>query len=198
MISLQTGEKMKEKNNNRKQNLVNTFRTTKYMLGFVWKSGKLYVLMRIIMSVINTIFPLIYTIFPGLIINELTNDLRIDRIILYVGILTLSPPINNILNSQLNKALTQISSSFNIKCQSDFLLYTMKMDYETLEIPEINRLKYRANDVLDNTLNTVNLLSSLITAILSLIAISYIITTLSPLIIVLIICVVYVNSLGQI
>lgn len=69
------------------------------------------------------------------------------------------------------------------------------MDYETLEIPEINRLKYRANDVLDNTLNTVNLLSSLITAILSLIAISYIITTLSPLIIVLIICVVYVNSL---
>ena len=186
---------MKEKNNNRKQNLVNTFRTTKYMLGFVWKSGKLYVLMRIIMSVINTIFPLIYTIFPGLIINELTNDLRIDKIILYVGILTLSPPINNILNSQLNKALTQISSSFNIKCQSDFLLYTMKMDYETLEIPEINRLKYRANDVLDNTLNTVNLLSSLITAILSLIAISYIITTLSPLIIVLIICVVYVNSL---
>ncbi len=69
MISLQTGEKMKEKNNNRKQNLVNTFRTTKYMLGFVWKNGKLYVLMRIIMSVINTIFPLIYTIFPGLIIN---------------------------------------------------------------------------------------------------------------------------------
>ena len=69
MISLQTGEKMKEKNNNRKQNLVNTFRTTEYMLGFVWKNGKLYVLMRIIMSVINTIFPLIYTIFPGLIIN---------------------------------------------------------------------------------------------------------------------------------
>ena len=72
----------------------------------------------------------------------------------------------------------------------------MKMDYETLEIPEIYRLKYRANDVSDNTLNTVNLLSSLYHSnFLSLIAISYIITTLSPLIIVLTICVVYVNSL---
>lgn len=179
----------------RKQSLKNTFKTTKYMLGFVWTNGKLYLFTRIIMSIINTIFPLVYTIFPGLLIDELTNDSSINRIIIYTGILVLSPLINHVLNSQINNVLTRISSTFNIKCQSEFLLYTMKMDYETLEIPEIDRLKYRADGVLGNVLNTVNLLSSLITAVLSLIGISYIITTLSPLIVILIMCVVYVNSL---
>ena len=184
-----------DQNNKRKQSFRNTLETTKYMLGLVWKDGKLYLFIKIILSIINTIFPLVNTIFPGLIINELTNGLRIKRIIFYIGVLTLSPLIKKVLNSKINTVLTNLSSSFNVKCQSNFLLHMMKMDYATLENPEIDRLKYRANDVLDNALNTVNLLSTFITAVLSLIGISYIITTLSPFIVVFIICVVYVNSL---
>ena len=56
------------------------------MLKFVWKErkGKVYVLLKTIESLLNTVFPLIYVLFPGWLIDELSDRKRIGIIIVYV------------------------------------------------------------------------------------------------------------------
>lgn len=65
-----------------KQNFKDTFKSSIFMLKFVWKErkGKVYVLLKTIESLLNTVFPLIYVLFPGWLIDELSDRKRIGII----------------------------------------------------------------------------------------------------------------------
>ena len=75
------------------RNILKTFSTAKQMFLMVWKFrfGKKYVFYKSIISLISSISPLLYTILPGLIINELMSSNITQKLILYVAVLVLSP-----------------------------------------------------------------------------------------------------------
>lgn len=68
------------------------------------------------------------------------------------------------------------------------------MDYETLEKPDIQVKKERAENALSGIMVVIDMLSGLIMAIISLAAISSVITTLNPFIILLVLIVIILNS----
>ena len=76
-----------------KQNFRTTFNMTKFVLSYVWKykQGKVFILLKVIMSLFNAAIPLIYTFFPGLILNELVGDQQIIRIVIYASVLIAAP-----------------------------------------------------------------------------------------------------------
>ena len=70
------------------QNLPRTIKAAKYMLGLVWRDekGKVYLFLKGITALLNVISALPFMIFPGLIINELTNNRRLPMLGLYAGL----------------------------------------------------------------------------------------------------------------
>jgi len=186
---------MNKKDKGTRQNLHNTIKTTKYMLGLVWKGDKTFMFIKGIMALLNAIFPLPFVVIPGLIVNELTSERKIDVLILYVSLIIITPVISQIINITMNKILIKISMKISLKIETDFYYHASIMDYELLENPDIMTMKDRTQTTLNNALRTVDQLSSLISAIISLLAISSIIITLNGLIILLIVIIIYVNSL---
>ena len=185
------------KEDKKSQSVRNTIKTTKYMLRYVWneKHGKSFIFVKGITALLNAVFPLAFTIMPGLIINELTNEQRINTLVLYVGVLIITPVISQMITVFTNRYLTKLSMKLNLKFETDFYNHIANMDYETLENPNIQTMKGRAGETLSSSLSIVDQLSSLLSAAFGLIAISSIIITLNPLINILIICIIYVNSL---
>ena len=185
---------MKQKEE-KKQNIRQTYNSTKYMFGFVWNGGKAYIFLKCIMAIINAVFPLSYTLMPGFIINELTKEQRLNYIIIYVGILLITPLVNNFINLFANRYISKLGMELNLKFEAEYFRHTLGMDLEHLETPEVKQLNYRAMDTYTNTLEIIEKLSALITAVLSVIALSALIMTLNPVIIILIVIIIYVNSL---
>ena len=188
---------MDENEKKKNQSLRNTIKTTKHMLGFVWreKSGGIYLFLKGIISLFNAIVALVYTIFPGFIINELINELRINVLILYVGVLIMTPVVSHLINILMNRYLKKLYLALRLKFYADFYEHITSMDYETLENPDIQINKSRTQDTLNGILGIVDQMSSLMSAIFRLIAISMIIVTLNPFIIILIIGITYINAL---
>ena len=188
------------KNNNKlKQNLKATFKTSKYMLSYVWrsKSGKKYILIKSFISILNAIMPLGLVLLPGLIINELTGQRRIDILIKYIAITAGIPLLQSIIISSFNVYLNTVRYKFMIKVKTDFISHCADMDYETMENPEIGVLKERAEGTTFDSLEVFENLSGLITALISLIMCVSTITVLNPWILILVIIAValnYVNS----
>lgn len=93
--------------NDERQSLKNTIRTTKYILSFVLKEkhGKIYAFLVLLSSLISIVPTLVYTLFPGLIINELIGSQRINILGIYIGILILTPVLYQIINRLMERNL---------------------------------------------------------------------------------------------
>ena len=67
---------------NFKSQFSNTVKTNIYLIKFVIskKCGKTYVFLKAVSSLIAALFPIVLTVFPGLIINELIYDRNISKI----------------------------------------------------------------------------------------------------------------------
>ena len=169
------------------------------MLSYVWrsKSGKKYILIKSFISILNAIMPLGLVLLPGLIINELTGQRRIDILIKYIAITAGIPLLQSIIISSFNVYLNTVRYKFMIKVKTDFISHCADMDYETMENPEIGVLKERAEGTTFDSLEVFENLSGLITALISLIMCVSTITVLNPWILILVIIAValnYVNS----
>lgn len=180
-----------------KQNLRNTIKTTKYMFGLVWKEkhGKIYTFLRVVLTLFNVVPLPVYTVLPGLIINELTGERQINKLILYVGVLAFTSLASQIINRTLDRYLTKLNLTLSAKFAKDFNYHTANMDYEMLEKPDIQVMRRRVNSTFTNAVDVIININNLLSAVLSLVVISSIIITLNLAIIVLIIVIIYVNSL---
>lgn len=181
-----------------KQNLRNTVKAAIYISGFVWreKIGKLFVFFRIIKSVSDALFPLVYIFIPGWIINELTGSQRRSQLVLYIALLVSVPFVQYIFNSFMDWILLKISMIIILKIDALFYEHVTEMDFETLEMPNIQIMKDRAQSTLQgNSVGIVNQVSDLFSSVISVIAIASIISTLNPLIVLLIVAITIINSL---
>ena len=178
------------------RNILKTFSTAKQMFLMVWKFrfGKKYVFYKSIISLISSISPLLYTILPGLIINELMSSNITQKLILYVAVLILSPLFFTLLNSVIGQMSFRCTQQLQLRLLYDFEYHLVHMDYEVLENPDIQDLKTRAEDVIDSLTLIVEQLYAFIQSIIILIGIISIITSLNPFIIIVSILIVLFNS----
>ena len=169
----------------------------KYMLGKIYneKGGKKYIATSMFKAVFNAIVPLSYTIFPGLIINELAGQQRISIIIGLVLSLTITPLLIQLSNSALDKLIIKLEQQINIQLMKVYYMNFSKIDYELLETPSFRELQERATETYFNSFSIVSNLCALATSIISFIAIVSIVATLNPLIILLTLLISYINSI---
>lgn len=170
---------------------------TKFVLSYVWKykQGKVFILLKVIMSLFNAAIPLIYTFFPGLILNELVGDQQIIRIVIYASVLIAAPLLARVVNFYITKLLTRIKMYLELMFEETFFNHVANMDYETLENPNIQVMKDRAQQTLNGILGVVNQLSGLLLAMFSLLALISIVFTLNPFLVLLMILLAFFNSI---
>ena len=181
----------------KKEKIINTFKATKYIVSFVFKEfdGKKYIFFKGCQTILSSLIPVIYTVFPGLIINELIVAEFSCKTLLYTIILTLAPVLHKFIEYFLGKYCFKLSNSLRLKFETDFYSYVMNMDFETTENPDIQIKKERASDTIDSFLNTVDQVYSFVGSIITLFSISLIVYTLNPFIVLFICTLLIINTL---
>lgn len=177
------------------QNLKNTFTTTKYMLSYIWsiRNGKKYIFLKSFMTLLTSILPLVLVVMPGLIINELTGDKRGSILLVYISITAAIPFVQNTIISSLNVYLNRIRYYFMIEVKTDFIRHCADMDLETMENPDVQILKERAEETTADALNTFEHISGFLSALISLMLCTSIISVFNPLILIIVIVVVTID-----
>lgn len=185
----------KEKNS--KLNIQNTIKATKYLIKYIGNEndGRLYLSVKCILAIIDAIYPVTFIVFPGLIINELTNQMRMHMIMIYVIAILTIPVVKYLVNAILTRIMSKLSMSLRLRFDKDYYCLTSNMDYKTLEMPDIQTKRQRARQDSQNNLFVIDLLFNGISAFFNLIAVSSIIITLNPCILILLLTIVYINSL---
>ncbi len=179
----------------REQTFAKVIQTNKLMLQFVLKEkiGVLYTLIKIALSVFNTLVSLVSVFIPGLIIDELISNQRTGRLILLICVLAVTPIVSYFIDKYVNLYLLKISNQAQIKYQVRFYDYLLDMDYETIESPETQRLRRRAQSVVSYSFGFIDILEGFFTAFLRILAMLSVIIKLNPLIIFMVLCSVIIN-----
>lgn len=187
---------MNHKVSNFKQNFKNTFKSSAFMLKFVWKErqGKTYIFLKTIASLLNAVFPLVCVLFPGWLIDELSDQRRIGVIAAFVGCIVGIPFLVNLLNSLLGVKIYQLELRLNLQFDADFYRHTTTMDYEILENPNMQIQKERAQNTIGQALNVVDLVCGTVAQLISLVSVFTIISTLHFVLVILIIAIAFLNS----
>ena len=183
--------------NNERQNFKNTIKTTRHMLKLVLKEkkGKLYALLVLISSLLRAIPPIIYTIFPGLIINELMGKQRLNILFFYTGILIMTPVLYQIINRIIGKKKQHISFTLSAIFTKKYNYHTAMMDYETLEKPDIQTMSSRVMGTFHSAASIIDRLGSLLSAVFSIIAVTSVIATINIYIIAVVLIIIFINSI---
>ena len=134
-----------DKSGNERQSFKNTMKTTKYMLGLVLKEkhGKTYAALVFLSSLLNVLPAIVYTMFPGMIINELTGEQRIYILIFYICILILTPVVYQIINRFIRRKIENINLMLSAVFSKKYDYHTAMMDFETIEEPDIQTMSNR-------------------------------------------------------
>ena len=130
-------------------------------LVFDSKEGFKYSILKCVIALFNSSIPMAYTIIPGLIINELLYNKRIVVLAIYVGLLALIPLSKDIINIFANRCIYSLEKDLSLKLLSDFYLYILGMDYETLENPDLQEEQWRARSTYTNSVGTIDLIIEL-------------------------------------
>lgn len=159
------------------------------------QSGKSYILIQVILTVLDAVIPLVYLIIPGMIINELSMECDIQKIILYVTILVCTPLLNHLkemtLRTASNKKYRELLRLFQNELQS----YIADMEYSYLEDPEVAvQLNAISSNAPNAPIDMFQYLLNLTGALISAISISSIIIHLNPAIVIVLLTIVLVNA----
>ena len=185
-------EKLKNRSN---QSLKSTFKATKYMMRIVWNipEGKKYIFLNSFISILTAVLPLVLVCMPGLIINELTGERRTDVLLMYIGITVGIPFIQGVVISSLNVYLNNLRYNFMVRVKVDYINHCADMDLESMENPDIQIVRERAEETTSESLSTFEHLSGLASAIISVVMCVSIISVLNPWLLALVIVVVIIN-----
>lgn len=170
-----------------KQTIRNVFAASHYMFNFVWREhiGKIFIALKLVFSIIDALIPFIYIFIPGLILDELLGEQRLERLALYIGISLLTGIIRHaILEGVLGYYLHKVNNKLNIIIDTLWYNHITRMDYENFEKPSIQIMTERAGSTLrGGCTDIITRISDFIAAIMSLIAVILVISQLNPLII---------------
>lgn len=174
---------------------------SKYLISMLLgnKYGKKFILIKFAILLFDAVIGIIGLIVPGLIINELMFNVEngvwnISALLYYLALLLAVPAVYRILLIPIRNMLFHIEEEININLNSNFELFFAKMDYETLEDPNLQGWRERVSNTVLGATEIVDLIGNIISSIISFAVSFSIITYLNPLLIVLILVIVYINS----
>lgn len=181
--------------NESSKNIKNTIITTKYMMNYIWsiRDGRKYIFLKSFVALLTSTLPLALGVVPGLIINELTGEKRVSILLTYIGITAAIPFVQKVIISSLNVYLNRLRYFFMIEVKTNFIRHCADMDLETMENPDVQMLKERAEETTSDALNTFENLSGLASAVISLILCTSIISTFNSLMLLIVIVVVTID-----
>ncbi len=165
----------------------------------IWKYKKSYVFFSSFMILVDTALLYSGLILLKLIVDELYQGKRIERVVFYIAIMTgtslFLKIIKNIYNYYNDKNIEQIKIHFIFQIQKK----TMRLSYRQIEDPNLIDERQKAMEVFYpkqaafmNIRNTIDGIRSLITGVVQVLGISAVLIMINPLIIVslLVICII--------
>ena len=181
----------------KRQGVVQTLRSTRFMFARVWKlrAGKGYVALKFIMALLDAALSFAAAVMPGLIIDQLMGREVSSWLILEVTILVLGPLLGEVLTGIGGRVICSLGQKIQLTYIEEFYRHTIKMDYEMLEKPDIQEQKGRAIDLLGNCLGVVDQIGALFRSMVSLFLLISIISLLNPLVILVMLFAIVGNSI---
>lgn len=145
------------------------------------KSGKTYFAFKFIQSISLPLLNLALMTLPGLLINELIQELpSVSNLVIMIALITVIPLISYLLNLLLNyhlkKIKLQIISEINIK----FYKHSCLLDYASFDSPEMQIKKERSLSALSNVWSVSDSVFALFSHLINLVTIVSIILILNP------------------
>ena len=178
------------------QGSLQTLGNIKFMFDRIWeqKDGKVYIFLRISVSILESLFPLAETVLPGLIINELVYVRIGGKLLFLITALLMIPLLRGLLKYVTDGILMRLAEEINEKNWEDFYRFINRIDYEILELPDTQDLKNRADKSLNDETAVIRQFAQMLSAVLNVFLLSSIIAMLNPLITVLAIITILTNS----
>lgn len=159
------------------------------------QNGKKYVALQFILTIIGSIFPIVYTILPGMIINELAAERNISTIIFYVLLLSMTPLLNHIIQLTLGAYSFRLKRELRICFKENLFSYIAVMKYESLENPAIavqtNRICQGEPDA---PLEMLDMLINFLSSLINIAFITSIVSVLNPIVIFVLIAILIINA----
>ena len=120
------------------------FKALQFFFHYGWRYDKAYVIEKILLQLSSSFVPLVAAVFPKLVIDELQEAQRADRLVLYILLLSGYMLLANMLSAFLRK--DSFSHRLNVDAKFGQELHKMqaRADYSTLESPEYLDLKRKA------------------------------------------------------
>ena len=124
------------------------FQGLRFFLRYGWKFDKRYVLWLSLYQLVNALIPIVATVMPRFIIEELMGGMRKEKLLLYVGILAGYSLFATALSAFLR--LDSFSRRCAVNTRFDSMLYArlIDADYEMLESPRFLDMQEKAKKFL--------------------------------------------------
>ncbi len=113
-----------------------------------WRYDKRYILWRVLYQFINSLIPIVATIMPKLIIDELMGNQEISRLLVYVSVLVLYTATATIFSEYFNWDGFSRRCRVNAEFDSDLHKHLAEADFERLEDPNFLDMQKRAEKFL--------------------------------------------------
>ncbi len=119
-----------------------------FFCSFGWKTDKRYILWNVIHQIVNSVLPIVATIMPRSIIDELVGARRMAHLVFYVGILAGYTLVASCLSTYFFRdgftRRCRVSAAFDLMLHKNLA----DADWENLENPAFLDLKEKANKFL--------------------------------------------------
>jgi len=126
------------------ENIKRIKRSLLYSLDFTWQNSKMYISILALKSIIEAISPLINIYAVKLIIDELTNNRDIEKLILYVAVIVISTLVTSCMSSYSTYKIWTLQCELQRILIKAVMEKTIAIDFENLENPKILDLKKKA------------------------------------------------------
>ena len=178
------------------QSFASTVKVSRYFLGLIKRQpgGGTFLFVRVIMAIKDALFPLVATIIPGLIINELIGEARTDVLAILVGIFIGTPLVGQVFNFFAHRYKQRKWNDILMNICRELRLLQSEMDYENIERPTYNTMVDRVWDASWKLEGLLGRITNIFTAFIGVIATASIISLLNPLIVVLIVSMILFNA----
>ena len=113
-----------------------------------WKYDRKYILWRVLYQFINSLIPIVATIMPKLIIDELMGNQENGKLLVYVSILIVYTAAATILSEYFNWDGFSRRCKVNFEFDSDLHKHLAEADFERLEDPDFLDMQKKASKFL--------------------------------------------------
>lgn len=108
-------------------------KTYKYFFPIAWRVNKGFFFVSLIRALVNAVQPFVAIIISPLIISELLGERRLDRLLIYVGVLAVAGTLLSFIGSWLGVVIEKYGEKFSNFITEDMSKKVMELDFQVTE-----------------------------------------------------------------